>query len=134
MSQLLQTVQQIYAAFGQGNIPAIIDQLDDAVQWEAWEDNHAQAAGVPWLRAGVGKPAAMRFIEEVGRMTFEHFSVLDLLASGRQVAAEVVVQITLPNGRRLRDEEMHLWPFNDQGKVVRFRHYADTAKQAAACG
>ena len=31
-----------------------------------------------------------------------------------------------------RDEEVHLWTFNDAGKVTRLRHYTDTAKQIAA--
>lgn len=38
---------------------------------------------------------------------------------------------TLPGGKRLRDEEMHLWNVNAAGKVTRFRHYADTAKHIA---
>jgi ketosteroid isomerase-like protein len=30
------------------------------------------------------------------------------------------------------DEELHLWTFNDNGKVVRLRHYVDTAKHLDA--
>jgi ketosteroid isomerase-like protein len=37
----------------------------------------------------------------------------------------------LPDGRRLRDEEMHLWTVNAAGRVTRFRHYLDTAKHIA---
>jgi hypothetical protein len=29
---------------------------------------------------------------------------------------------------------MHLWTFGPDGKVIRFRHYADTAKQIHAAG
>jgi ketosteroid isomerase-like protein len=32
----------------------------------------------------------------------------------------------------VRDEEIHLWTFNDAGQVVRLRHYTDTAKHMAA--
>ena len=35
-------------------------------------------------------------------------------------------------GGHYRDEEMHLWTFNDKGKVSRLRHYTDTAKHIAA--
>jgi len=35
-------------------------------------------------------------------------------------------------GRRYRDEELHLWTLNDDGKVTRLRHYTDTAKHIAA--
>lgn len=132
MSTALQTVQAIYAAFARGDIPAIVERLDDEVQWETWADNTAQAADVPWLRGGTGKPAALRFFEEIGRWTFQDFQVLGLMASDTQVAAEATVDATLPGGKRLRDEEMHLWNVNAAGKVTRFRHYADTAKHIAA--
>jgi hypothetical protein len=132
MSTALQAVQQIYAAFARDDIPAIVERLDDDVQWEIWADHSAQAAGVPWLRAGTGKEAALRFFNEIGRWKFEDFQVLGLMASDTQVAAEATVDATLPNGRRLRDEEMHLWNVNAAGKVTRFRHYADTAKHIAA--
>lgn len=132
MSTALHTVQQIYAAFSRGDIPAIVELLDDDVQWETWAHHSAQAADVPWLRAGTGKAAALRFFEEIGRWTFEDFQVLGLMSSESQVAAEAVVDAVLPGGKRLRDEEMHLWNVNAAGKVTRFRHYADTAKHIAA--
>ncbi|MBS0610897.1 MAG: nuclear transport factor 2 family protein [Proteobacteria bacterium] len=132
MSTALHTVQQIYAAFARGDIPAIVDLLDDDVQWETWAANSAQAADVPWLRAGTGKAAAWGFFEQIGRWKFEDFQVLGLMASDTQVAAEAVVDAIVPGGKRLRDEEMHLWNVNASGKVTRFRHYADTAKHIAA--
>ncbi|WP_374666473.1 hypothetical protein [Ramlibacter sp.] len=55
-----------------------------------------------------------------------------MMASDSQVAVEVILDATLANGKRIRDEEVHLWSLNPQGKVVRFRHYLDTAKHAAA--
>lgn len=132
MSTALQTVQQTYAAFARGDIPAIVELLDDNVQWETWASNSAHAADVPWLRAGSGKAAALRFFDEIGRWKFEDFQVLGLMSSETQVAAEATVDATVPSGKRLRDEEMHLWSVNAAGKVTRFRHYADTAKHIAA--
>jgi ketosteroid isomerase-like protein len=132
MSTALHTVQQIYAAFARGDIPAIVEQLDEQVHWETWTDNSAHAADVPWLRPGIGKAAAWRFFEQVGQFRFEDFRVLGMMASDTQVAVEVVVDAIVPGGKRLRDEEMHLWDVNAAGKVTRFRHYADTAKHIAA--
>lgn len=54
------------------------------------------------------------------------------MASGEQVAAEVRVAFTLPNGGRFIDEEVQLWTFDQAGKVKRLRHYVDTAKHIAA--
>jgi ketosteroid isomerase-like protein len=55
-----------------------------------------------------------------------------VIGSGRQVAAEVRASFALPDGGRFADEEVHLWTFDDAGRVVRFRHYLDTAKHIAA--
>ena len=55
------------------------------------------------------------------------FRVLDLLASERQVAAEVRIVTAA-----FTDEEVHLWTFGEHGLVTRFRHYVDTAKHIAA--
>jgi hypothetical protein len=53
--------------------------------------------------------------------------VLDLLASDRQVGAEVRIVTD-----SYTDEELHLWTFGDDGLVTRLRHYVDTAKHIAA--
>jgi len=50
-----------------------------------------------------------------------------------QVAAEFEIEFEVPDtGRRVRDQEIHLWTFDDHGQVTRLRHYADTAKHIAA--
>ena len=54
------------------------------------------------------------------------------MEGGNQVAAETVIEAVLPNGNVLSDEELHLWTFDADGKVCRFRHYVDTAKHIAA--
>lgn len=55
-----------------------------------------------------------------------------MIGTGRQVVAQVAAGFTLPTGGRFADEELHLWTFDDQGLVARFRHYVDTAKHIAA--
>jgi len=132
MASALQTVQRIYAAFGNGDIATIMDALADDVKWEAWENNSAQAAKVPWLAGGNGKAAAGAFFEVVGTMQINEFRVLGMLENGNQVAVEVLLDATLPSGKRLRDEELHLWDFSAAGQVSRMRHYVDTAKHIAA--
>ena len=126
------TVASIYEAFGRGDVPAILDALADDVQWEHWTSWTPHQAGVPWLQPRGGKAGALEFFQIIGAWTIRDFQVLDLLASGQQVAAEIVIEVQLPSGAAYRDEEMHLWTFDDNGKVARFRHYVDTAKHIAA--
>ena len=95
-------------------------------------DNQAQSSGVPWLRARRGKAGALEFFAIAGQFKIHDFQVLSLLAGGNQVVAEVVIDTTVPTGVRYRDEELHLWTFDDSGKVVRLRHYVDTAKHILA--
>jgi hypothetical protein len=136
MNNNLSTVQQIYAAFGQGNIPAILDTLDDNVQWEAWADNSAQKAGVPWMLSRQGKAGAIAFFQYVGAMMqIKDFQVLSIMDGGNQIAAEFTIEAEVPStGGHFRDEEMHLWTFNEAGRVVRLRHYLDTHKHMQAAG
>lgn len=129
MSEKVQAVQRIYEAFGRGDVPAVLDELADDVQWEAWEDNHAQRAGVGHLAPRTDKEGVMAFFGVVGEMEIKEFSVLDLGESERQVMAEIVIETD-----SYRDEELHLWTFGADGKVTRLRHYVDTAKHMAAAG
>ena len=130
----LSTVKGIYEAFGKGDVPAIVDVLADDVEWEAWEANSAVNAGVPWMTARHGKQEVVHFFETAAQMEIVDLQVLSMLEGGNQVAVEFVLEANLPawGGGHYRDEEMHLWTFNDDDKVIRLRHYTDTAKQIAA--
>jgi ketosteroid isomerase-like protein len=133
MNNNLKTIHSIYDAFGKGDIPAIIDCLAEDVQWEKWDDNSAQQAGVPWLQARQGKEGALTFFKIVGELNIKDFRVLSIMSNENQVAVEFIIEADVPATRgHYRDEEMHLWTFDEQGKVIRLRHYADTAKHMAA--
>ena len=136
MNPLIAKVQGIYEAFGRGDVPAILEALADDVAWEAWADNSAAKAGVPWLQPRRGREGAAEFFTFVGsQMKVRDFQVLSIMANGSQVAAEIVIEADLPaSGGHYRDEEMHLWTFNAAGKVARLRHYTDTAKHIRAAG
>lgn len=127
------TVTSIYEAFGKGDIPTIIDYLADNVQWEQWADNSAQKAGVPWMQAQKGKQGASEFFNIVSGLEVKDFQILSIMANETQVAVEVVFEAYVPSTKgHYRDEEIQLWTFNEEGKVVRLRHYVDTAKLIAA--
>jgi uncharacterized protein len=133
MNNNVATVGAIYEAFGKGDIPSVLNCLSDDVQWEQWDDNSAQKSGVPWLQARKGKEGALEFFKIVGGFTIKDFRVLSLMANESQVAAEIIFEADVPaTGGYFRDEEVHLWTFDEQGKVIRMRHYSDTAKHMRA--
>jgi ketosteroid isomerase-like protein len=55
----VESVKAIYDAFGRGDVPAILDQLADDVDW----DQDAPGYGIPIYEPGVGKEHAHRFFE-----------------------------------------------------------------------
>jgi uncharacterized protein len=126
------TVEEIYAAFGRGDIPAVLDQMAEDVRWEEWSDSFAQRAGVPELLPRSGRDGVAGFFQAIAEWEISEFSVLDIMAGGNQVAAEIVIAASNAHGGRFRDEELHLWTFDARGKVCRMRHYVDTAKHIAA--
>jgi uncharacterized protein len=130
----LGTVRSIYDAFGKGDVPAILELLSDDVQWESWENNSAVNAGVPTMIPRHGKDEVGKFFEVAGRMEITDLQILGMMEGDGQVAVEFVLEADLPTwgGGHYRDEELHLWTFDSQGKVVRLRHYIDTAKHIAA--
>ena len=133
MNNHLATAAAIYEAFGKGDIPTILSHMAEDVQWEQWADNSAQRAGVPWLAPRQGKAGVIEFFQVLGGMPIKDFQVLAMLAGGNQVAVEVVIEVDVPStGGHFRDEELHLWNFDSSGKVIRMRHYTDTAKHIAA--
>jgi uncharacterized protein len=125
------TIQTVYEAFGRGDIAAILDQMADDVTWEQWEsDNTAQEAGVPWVLPRKGRAGVMDFLQDVAAgLEFHSFEPRNLLEGGSQVAATISIDATAKaTGERFQDEEIHLWTFDDTGKISAMRHYLDTAK------
>lgn len=130
----LATVQAVYAAFGQGDIPAILAMLADDVSWEQWTGgNPAADAGLAHLAPRTGRAEVGAFFASLGALEFHGFEPTGFLEGAHQVAALIRVDVSVrATGRRFQDDEVHLWTFNDAGQVVRLRHYLDTAKHLAA--
>ncbi len=132
MTDNAKTVQSIYEAFGRGDVPFILEQLADDVRWEdhfAGWSLHDQ--NISYLSARRGVADVVGFFEALGQWTVHEFDVIAIIGDGDTVVAEFAIEATLGNGHRFRDEELHLWEFDTEGKVTRFRHFCDTAKHIA---
>ncbi|HTD51276.1 MAG TPA: nuclear transport factor 2 family protein [Acidimicrobiia bacterium] len=128
----LATAKKIYEAFGSGDVPAILELCADDVAWEHWEHNYGQQAGIPIMQAHTGKAGVAEFFAGVATLTLQGFEVLNMMEGGNQVAVSFVIEYDTPAEGHLRDEEIHLWTFNDSGEICGLRHYVDTAKHIAA--
>lgn len=124
----IETVKAIYEAFGKGDIPFILSCLDDNVEWDSWTvENSAQKADIPWMKKRIGKDDVAEFFKVTGTMGIFQFDILSFMEGENQVTAEIVV-----GSKYFTDETLHLWTFNNEGKITRMRHYIDTAKHIAA--
>ena len=134
MGKNIETITELYAEFGRGDIPAVLDKLADNVEWEVCGiETEGQKAGVPWLQPRHGRSGAAEFFDIVTKFDFQQFEVRSLMEGGNQVAAElhIAAEVT-PGGGFFDSEEMHLWTFNDEGKITGYRHYMDNAPHIAA--
>ena len=129
-----QTVQDIYAAFGRGDIPAILERLADDVRWDHLPDGGgAERHGVPWLVARTGRDEVAGFFEALGALDFHEFAPRAILGEGDTVVALIDEDVTVrATGERIRDKTAHVWTFGSDGRVVEFRHVADTVKHVEA--
>jgi ketosteroid isomerase-like protein len=125
MGNHIEIVNSIYSAFGRGDVPFVLGCLDGDVQWEY----AATSACVPWLAPRRGPSGVGEFFETFAReLELHRFVPKQLLAAGDTVVALVDLECTVRStGKPLREiDEAHIWYFVPSGKVIRFRHAADT--------
>jgi ketosteroid isomerase-like protein len=82
----VETVQAIYAAFGRGDVPFILDQVADDVAWEAWADSSAQTAGLAHLAPRHGKAGVAEFFSVISGFEVIDFDVIAILDGGDKFA------------------------------------------------
>lgn len=118
-----QTVENIYAAFGRGDVPAILEHLAEDVAWEHDTRDH----GIDVLRPRRGRREVVGFFEGLAVLDFQRFEIASVLEGERQVAVAVQVEhVHRTTGKRFADLELHLWTFDSRGQVAAFRHMVDS--------
>jgi len=119
----VETVKEIYAAFGRGDIAAILGRLAEDVRWDAELD----VPGVPWLQPRRGRRNIPAFFESLAPMQFTRFEPHTFFREGNQVLSLVHIEATV-HGKQYRiRNEGHLWTFDAGGTIVDFEHVTDTA-------
>lgn len=119
------TVAAIYQAFGQGDMNTLLSHLDENVDWEYTSDND----DIPMYRRRKGRDGAAAFFATLADVEFHKFvptAIFD--APGGLVLGVIDLDLTLKKtGVRIAiPDEVHLFYFNDAGKVVKFAHRVDT--------
>jgi ketosteroid isomerase-like protein len=121
--QSVEVVKSTYEAFGRGDVPAVLGAMADDIEWY-------EADGMPYGGLHRGPEAVAQnvfgpLIEDVPDFALrpEEFFV-----SGDTVAAVVRYTGTgKSTGKQLDLQVAHVFDVRD-GKITRFRQFADTAK------
>jgi len=119
----LQVVQGLYAAFGRGDMQAVLDAFADEVDWLV-----PGAPAVPWAGPRTSREQIAAYFDLVGELLdIQEHDVQEYLVHGDRVVVfgreKVLVKAT---NRTFETDWVHLWEVRD-GKVVKLRLYADTA-------
>ena len=124
-------VQDIYEAFGKGDVPRILGHISEDVAWEYG----AGTNDVPWLQSRRGREGAGEFLASLADLRFEQFQPKTFLESGNLVVVllDVAATVVSTGGRIEEQDQVHLWNFDRNGQVERFRHRVDTLQHQRAC-
>jgi ketosteroid isomerase-like protein len=121
--QAVQVVKGGYEALARGDVPAFLGSFADDIEWH-------EAEGMPYGGVYQGADAVAQNV--LGPLVTDvlNFAVTpeEFIASGDSVA--VVTRYTgtgKETGRELNLNVVHVWDVRD-GKIARFRQFADTAK------
>ncbi len=118
-------VQAAYAAFGRGDIAALLNTFADDI---SWRPVIGTAAHVPFSGDRHGKDAAAEFFRIVAETeTFEQFEPREFVAQGDAVVAIGHYRATVKATGRSFDADFVMVFTVRNGKIAAFREYTDTA-------
>ena len=123
----LQRIQEVYAAFARGDVPAVLGLLDPAVEW-------TEAAGFPSGGTYRGPQAVLEGVLVRLGTEWDGFAAAPdaFHDAGDTVVARGWYSGTCKaTGKAFRARFAHVWTLRD-GKAVLFEQFVDTAQVQAA--
>ena len=120
-------VRGLYEAFGRGDVPAVLGQMDQGIEWNEAE-NFIYADRNPYM----GPQAVLEGVFIRLGSEWEGFTVTPeewLDAGDRIVVLGTYSGTHKATGRQVRAQFAHIWSVRE-GSVVRFQQYTDTKQFA----
>jgi ketosteroid isomerase-like protein len=129
MSDNVTKLQEMYAAFGRGEIDALLANVTDDVSWGI----DTEVTDVPWYRLRSGREGVADFFAVLGQeVEFQKFEPSGFVAGGDAVFVNIdYVYKFRKNGKAASSKAVHRFELRD-GKVTSFRAFEDTAAIRAA--
>src|SRR3954451_18140899 len=123
-----QVVQEMFAALGRGDIPRVLDQLAEDIEWRI-----ARPSELPYAGLHRGREEVAKVVETFGQASeFEVFEAQEYFSRGDKV---VVLgherQRVKASGRVVETEWAMVFTLRD-GKIARYHNLVDTHALAVA--
>ena len=122
----IQLTQDLYAAFGRGDVPTVLAGFDTNIEWREAEGNPYQPSGAAW----VGPNVVLESLFARLASEWDGFAVhpQQYHGCGDTVVVEGRYSGTFnATGKTLDAQMCHVWKFQGS-KVVSFQQYVDTAQ------
>lgn len=128
MTDNVTATQDVFARFGRGDVPAILEMLDDDVVIEFYGPEV-----IPYANTYRGKAEARRFFETVlSSVDIHQFDPEEFIAQRDKVVVTGHLRLTARRtGRGIESDFVHVITLKN-GKWLRFRDFMNTAVAAAA--
>ncbi len=119
----IQKVQQMYAAFGKGDVPTLLNSMADTVDWQV-----LGPAIIPQAGPHRSRKEAEKFFGKVAESyDFQKFEPREFIAQDDKVVCLGYYSGTAKKtGKSYEAEWAMVFTFRE-GKVVKFREYTNTA-------
>jgi uncharacterized protein len=117
-----------YEAFRRGDVPAVLEIVAEKVDWGV-ERNNPVVDAVPYLaKVSTRDEVASSYFGGIANtLDFTRFEPLVVAAHGNDVVALVAEAFTHKiTGKSLETTAVHHFTVDDDGRIVRFRPFADT--------
>ena len=124
----LETVQELYAAFGRGDLPAMFVLLDPNIQWD-----YSGPSEIPWAGSFRGHDGVEKFLAAItANVEIERFESHSFIAQGENVVVLGFERVRVKRtGRVFETHWSHAYTLSG-GKIATFREYTDTAATEVA--
>jgi ketosteroid isomerase-like protein len=123
----VQRMQDLYEAFGRGEVPAVLGAMDPGIEWRQAEGHPFQPSGMPF----VGPDAIVQNVFMRLGTEWDGFTVTpkEFHDAGPVVVVEARYTGTCKEtGKSLDAQVCHVWKLHD-GKITNFQQYVDTGQR-----
>ena len=128
----VQLIKELFAAFARGDVQSALALVAEDVDWQS-PVTRTQSKEISWALPRHSREQVARFFQELAeRVAPEPFEVSAVIAEGDRVVVEGHNRARVRStGRSYEHDWVMVFTVRD-GKIVRHRHYYDSADVAAA--